>query len=184
MGMFGVSLPPQQPTGPFSMMDPNAMSPAKPPTMTPQAQAMPQRTGMLGQLVGAFTGQNAGRNLRILGATLRQLGGGPQSNDLDSLLQQLQQQDQLRLQQNWQQTLQQRQQGEWKQEDADRQREQLSKDQINAVIAALPSDQQALARLNPQAYVAGIMRNRFPAPARPRAGSTAPALPDGFDWEN
>lgn len=45
------------------------------------------------------------------------------------------------------------------------------------VIAALPPDQQGLARINPQAFVSGIMRHRFPAPRQQGGGDF------GDDWE-
>ena len=52
--------------------------------------------------------------------------------------------------------------------------------QLEAIIAQLPPDQQALARLNPQAYVAGIMRHRYPPPSQAQRHSDAL---DADEWE-
>jgi hypothetical protein len=75
----------------------------------------------------------------------------------------------------------------WEREDrayetGEREREAEERRRTEEMIASLPEDQQALARLNPQAFVAQMMRHRFPTPSAPRSGGvdSSPPLPDGF----
>ena len=58
--------------------------------------------------------------------------------------------------------------------------EQEQRAQMEAIISQLPPDQQAFARLNPEGYVSGIMRHRFPAPRGADGGQTDP---DGWVYE-
>lgn len=62
----------------------------------------------------------------------------------------------------------------------EQQRAQAQRAQIEQIISALPPEQQALARLNPEGFVTGMMRHRFPAPRQP-AGEQAD--PDGWVYE-
>lgn len=88
------------------------------------------------------------------------------------------------------------QQGRWNRQDrredaqdqvaaAERQRQEQHRQQVMEIIAALPEGERQMAMLDPEAYVAGMMRHRFPAPQRGGGSSSAaPALPNGFVWED
>jgi hypothetical protein len=55
---------------------------------------------------------------------------------------------------------------------------------LESIIASLPPDQQALARMNPEGYVNGMMRHRFPAPQRPSANGYGGATDEeGWTYE-
>lgn len=57
--------------------------------------------------------------------------------------------------------------------------QQQERQRIEAIISQLPPDQQALARLNPEGFVSGMMRHQFPAPQR-----SAPTFdPSSDEWE-
>jgi hypothetical protein len=54
---------------------------------------------------------------------------------------------------------------------------------LEAAISRLPQDQQDLARMNPQAFVGGIMRHRYPAPQRGGIGEEESDA-DGWSYSN
>jgi hypothetical protein len=63
-----------------------------------------------------------------------------------------------------------------------RQQEQ-ERQRVEAIISQLPPDQQALARLNPEGFVNGMMRHRFPAPQRFNNGYGGNTDEEGWTYE-
>ncbi len=57
--------------------------------------------------------------------------------------------------------------------------QEQERQRVEAIISQLPPDQQALARLNPEGFVNGMMRHRFPAPQR----SAQTFDPSSDEWE-
>lgn len=55
--------------------------------------------------------------------------------------------------------------------------------EVEAFIATLPPDQQGLARLNPSAFVGGMMRHRYPAPQRSNANNYAGTDEEGWTYD-
>jgi hypothetical protein len=66
--------------------------------------------------------------------------------------------------------------------EAQREREEAA--QMEADIARLPVEQQLLARMNPQAFVGGMMRHRYPAPQRWMDDDPRPNEDDGWSYED
>lgn len=138
----------------------------------------PRQPGFMSRISSFFTPER----LRIIGAGLRDLGTG--GNTLPALLQQLDAERARLDEERWRRVQMEQAIIRGKRQDAQDAQEAMSAQQAEALIASLPPDEQALARLNPQAYVAGIMRHRYPAPSRARSSGVAPSLPDGFVWED
>lgn len=171
-GMFGV------PTG----LD---MTGLKTPEMTPTiaAAASPRRrrglSGMLGGVVNLANGViDQDRQPNFLDFLL----GG--QNRVDAMRRAPYEQDALQFQRDQHA----HERDSWEQ-DQDQQRQARERQaQIELIISQLPPDQQVYARLNPEAFVTGIMRNRYPAPQR-GAASHAQVDPDaqlnalGGSWD-
>jgi hypothetical protein len=141
MGTIGAMMQPQAPVAPSAGLNTLQGAYGYKPTQ-PQG-------GMLGALGGMFNDQNRGRNLRIIGAALRQISH-PEANSLDDLLAQLDQERQQQTQAAWQQTLQQHQLGEWKQQDQQTQDEGALADQA-------PESIRPFAHVAPHEYATGIL---------------------------
>lgn len=159
-------------------------------------RSQPRRRNWLGQVQQAggralsglrrafIDGPHVAENWEVIGATLQDLGGDGRTSYYDDLMANRENQRRYDQQAGWQQQQQQRQQVEWQREDRNQARAELSQLQIAEIIANLPPAEQALARLDPEGYVRGIMRNRYPAPMRSGSRTAAPELPSGFVWED
>jgi hypothetical protein len=169
-----------------------AMPPSGKPMMPmdPLNQGLRQTPrGLFGRLGNSLTqgGKRSwGEVLGIVGAGLQQMDGGTELTDY------LQNRDDQMLRRDmWGQRVRGEKMDEAAAEEeraaalseAQRAREQEA--EMEAMIAQLPPDQQMLARMNPQAFVGGMMRHRYPAPRAP--GSAAEGSrdqpPPGFNWD-
>lgn len=140
----------------------------------PLGQGLRPRMGMFGRLGNALTqgGKRSwGDVLGIVGAGLQQMDGGTELTDYLAA-QEASQREQMAFDENMRRRKGDEESARMEQESAmaEAEREAAQRQQLEAYIAGLPQDQQLLARLNPQAYVAGIMRHRYPAP---RSASSA-----------
>lgn len=144
-----------------------------------------QPRGLFGRLGNALGGGAKGRDwshiLGTIGAGLQQMDGGTELTDYLAN----REQEMLRRDMWSNQVRRGKMEDEGAQQardleisEAQREREQAA--QMEAMIAQLPPDQQMLARMNPQAFVGGMMRHRYPAPSTRSPYDTAP---DAEEWE-
>ena len=139
--------------------------------MDPLNQGLRQTPrGLFGRLGNSLTqgGKRSwGDILGTVGATLQQMDGG---TELTDYLQN--REDQMLRRDMWGQRVRGEKLDEAAAEEeraialAEAQSEREEEAEMEAMIATLPPDQQMLARMNPQAYVGGMMRHRYPAPDR------------------
>lgn len=145
----------------------------------PPKQGGSQPVTSAGGFMGAFRRKSLPRTLQIIGAGLQDIGG---DGNLDAFAANEAEQQRLAAVEA---ATQQRTIDSKDDRAADTQEAQYTatrRQQLEQYIASLPPDQQLLARLNPEGFVNGMMRHRYPAPRR--SGEDGIADDDGWTYHD
>lgn len=164
----------------MARLDLGGYKPLEPPPVGDKSQAGQRVVNSGSGIRGAFMRKNIPRTLQVIGAALQQIDN-PQGQLGEFIANEAEQQRQAAVQA----AMEQRTIDGKNDRAADAQEAQYTASrgqQLEQIIASLPPEQQVLARLNPEGYVNGMMRHRYPAPHR--SGEDGIADDDGWTYHD
>lgn len=147
-----------------------------------------RRQGFFGRLGSAIRGDGKrdwGNVLGTLGAAMQQMDGGSELNDYLARREDAQSnRDLFNMRSRALKLEEARAEEERTQAAAESEADLKERRRTEEAIASLPLEQRMLARLNPQAFVGGMMRHRYPAPQRWMGDDQRPDDDDGWTYED